>query len=236
MIARVEYLDLSPGDYSGFPLPVLAFGWLGLRHGVQGAGEPPMTDAEVELLRAVSHRAAGLMLGFHVCEFCGAARGNGEHRYYLPGGEILTAPVMVLHYVDVHGYRPPARLRENLHAVARPRWDWRAERLVAVLADQDEDFDLRCQAAVDLAQFRDRRAYDALLLAARDEELVDSAGDEVGLSLAAFVHHGLVEALPAGNWHSMVRIGIDQALGSPPAGQAGTDASGDQRSTGRRSE
>ena len=84
MIVCVEFLDLSPYGYPGLPLPVLAIGWLGIRHGVQGADQPPITEAEVELLSAVSRRQANVTLGWHTCEFCGADRGNGEYRYYLP--------------------------------------------------------------------------------------------------------------------------------------------------------
>jgi hypothetical protein len=209
----VEYLDLSPYDYLGFPLPMRAAGWLGRRYGVQGADAAPMTGTEVERLRAASRRLGNVTLGWHDCDFCGTFEGNGEHRYYLPDGEIYAAPMMILHYVEEHGYRPPRELREGLQAAAQPQWDWRAERLHAVLLDQSEDPDFRCQAAVDLANWNDPRALDALLRAAHDEDLADVAGDEIGRSLAVFVDRGLTCDLLAEDLHVMVRYGIEDASG-----------------------
>ncbi|MGC5329189.1 HEAT repeat domain-containing protein [Micromonospora sp. DT62] len=209
----MEYLDLSPYDYLGFPLPMRAVGWLGRRHGVQGASATPMTGAQLERLRAASQRLGSITLGWHDCDFCGAFKGNGEYRYYLPDGKIYAAPMMILHYVEEHGYRPPRELCDGLQAAERPRWDWRAERLHAVLLDQSGDPDLRCQAAVDLANWNDPRALDALRRAAHDEELADVAGDEIGRSLAAFMDRGLARDLPTEDLHVMVRYGIDEASG-----------------------
>ncbi|MEU5950467.1 HEAT repeat domain-containing protein [Micromonospora sp. NPDC047465] len=209
----MEYFDLSPYDYLGSPLPMRAVGWPGRRYGVQGAGAAPMTGAEMERLRVASRRLGSVTLGWHDCDFCGAFEGNGEYRYYLPDGEIYAAPMMILHYVEEHGYRPPGELRDGLRAAGQPRWDWRAERLHAVLLDQSEDPDFRCQAAVDLANRNDPRALDALRRAAHDEDLVDVAGDEVGRSLATFVDRGLARDLLAEDLHVMVRYGIDEASG-----------------------
>lgn len=209
----VEYLDLSPYDYLGFPLPMRAVGWLGRGYGVQGASMAPMTGVELERLRAASRRLGSRTLGWHDCDFCGAFAGNGEYRYYLPDGKIYAAPMMILHYVEEHGYRPPGELRAGLRAAGQPRWDWRAERLHAVLLDQSQDPDFRCQAAVDLANWNDPRALDALRRAAHDEDLANVAGDEIGRSLAAFVDRGLAMDLLAEDLHDMVRYGIDEASG-----------------------
>ncbi|MEU4781949.1 HEAT repeat domain-containing protein [Micromonospora sp. NPDC023633] len=170
-----------------------------------------MTDAEIERLRVTSRRLGSVTLGWHDCDFCGAFAGNGEYRYYLPDGEIFAAPMMILHYVEEHGYRPPGQLRAGLRAAGRLRWDWRAERLHAVLLDQSEDPDFRCQAAVDLANWDDPRALDALRRAAHDEDLVDVAGDEIGRSLAALVDRGLAGDLLTEDLPVMVRYGVDEA-------------------------
>ncbi|SCL20523.1 hypothetical protein GA0074692_0891 [Micromonospora pallida] len=207
----MEYFDLSPYDYLDFPLPMRAVGWLGPRYGVQGAGAAPMTGAEMERLRVASWRIGSVTLGWHDCDFCGAFEGNGEYRYYLPDGEIYAAPMMILHYVEEHGYRPPRELRDGLRAAGQPRWDWRAERLHTVLLDQSEDPDFRCQAAVDLANWNDPRALDALWHAAHDEDLADAAGDEIGRSLATFVDRGLMRDLLPEGLHDMVRYGIGEA-------------------------
>jgi hypothetical protein len=139
-----------------------------------------------------------------------------EYRYYLPDGEIYAAPMMILHYVEEHGYRPPGELRDGLRAAGQPRWDWRAERLHAVLLDQSADPDFRCQAAVDLANWNDLRALDALRCAAHDEDLADVAGDEIGRSLAAFVDRGRHGRPPA------ISASLRRMQNSLPSGSAST--------------
>ncbi|MFU8871209.1 hypothetical protein [Micromonospora sp. SL4-19] len=91
--------------------------------------------------------------------------------------------MMILHYVEDHGYRPPEEFLKSLTDAERLTWDWRAERLATVLLDKSEDLDFRCEAIADLAHWKDPRALDALTRAARDEELVDVAGVDLGRSL-----------------------------------------------------
>ena len=49
----------------------------------------------------------GAMGGCHTCEFCGNALGFGS--FGVPGGtKLFYAPDMIAHYVEQHGYAPPA--------------------------------------------------------------------------------------------------------------------------------
>ena len=49
--------------------------------------------------------------GFHTCEFCGWSHGN--ENFGVPSGELLfVAPEMVVHYIEEHGYCPPAEFVE----------------------------------------------------------------------------------------------------------------------------
>ncbi|MEV6350903.1 hypothetical protein [Actinoplanes sp. NPDC051851] len=207
----MEFLDLTAYTYSESMLPMRAVGWLGREHGVQGGAGMPLTGAELRLLKAASSRARRLMLGFHPCEFCGAVEGNGEFGYYLPGGVVHTAPTMIVHYAEQHGYRPPAALLSHLSEATRPQWDRRAELLCSVLADASADLGWRVDAAVDLALWTDRRAYDTLRSALRDEELVDVAGNELGRSLTAFAGQPYATDLGADGEHPLVRFGIERA-------------------------
>ncbi|MFI6039415.1 hypothetical protein ACIBBD_35900 [Streptomyces sp. NPDC051315] len=178
----MEYLDLSPYEYAPFPLPLRCIGWLGREHGVQGDGEPPVTTAELARLRATSQRLGSVMLGVHECEFCpeeSAFEGNGEFRYYLGNGESYSAPMMVLHYIEAHGYRPPLVFREGLAETVDLPWDGRAQRLSEILLDVSQDLDLRYEAVIDLANWPDARSLDALERAAADEELADIASEEI---------------------------------------------------------
>jgi hypothetical protein len=49
----------------------------------------------------------GAFGGYYTCEFCGRAHGIGN--FGVPAGDLLfVAPEMVVHYIEQHGYRPPA--------------------------------------------------------------------------------------------------------------------------------
>jgi hypothetical protein len=207
----VEYLDLTPYEYLSSALPATAIGWLGTEHGVQGGTANPLTAAEFRMLRAASPRVGRVTMGWHACEFCENAEGNGEYRYYLPDGRIFAAPTLFLHYVERHCYRPPAQLLDALADPAPLHWDWRAEHLCLVLLDENADIAVRAEAAVGLACWDDRRAYAALWNSMRDENLLDCAGDEIGRSLAAFSGRAYTKELTAVTLHSMVQYGIEKA-------------------------
>jgi hypothetical protein len=207
----VEYLDLTAYVYSDCALPMRAVGWLGREHGLQGDAASPLAACELRLLQAASLRAGSLALGWHECEFCSIVEGNGEFRYYLPGGIVHAAPTMIVHYAEQHGYRPPAELLSGLSEAVRPQWDWRAERLCSILLDASADFDWRADAAVDLARWDDPRAYEALWSALQDEELVDCAGHEIGRSLVAYSGRAYAGDLTGEDLHPMVLFGIEKA-------------------------
>jgi hypothetical protein len=66
-------------------------------------------------LLALCCRPMNLTVGHHSCPFCPACQpaawGSGEIR--VPGnGKVYAAPVLVHHYVDAHGYRPPEEFIE----------------------------------------------------------------------------------------------------------------------------
>ena len=129
-----------------------------------------------------------------------------------PDGRIFAAPVLLLHYAEQHGYRPPAQLLDALAEPAPLHWDGRAEHLCQVLLDEAADIGVRAEAAVGLACWDDRRAYDALWNSMRgDEELLDCAGDEIGRSLAAFSGRAYAKNLKVETLHTMVQFGIEKA-------------------------
>lgn len=114
--------DLSPYEYGRrAPNPAIVnIGWLSGDHAYQTGDVPP------ELLEAVRRLVASpvnLYRGVHTCEFCpspartpnGAPQwppvpgttGNGEIRIRGREGRTYVAPVLVLHYIEAHRYRPP---------------------------------------------------------------------------------------------------------------------------------
>ncbi|WP_447003143.1 hypothetical protein ACRAKI_26050 [Saccharothrix isguenensis] len=122
--------DLTPYSYlreEGDPPTLLNVGWLGRgsRFGV-GEPEPGLVAA---LLALAVFRPVNTTRGFHLCEFCdpqpgddpeplvvpfeAAERGEvmlggAEVRVQGPDGAVYAAPTLIAHYVDRHGYRPPA--------------------------------------------------------------------------------------------------------------------------------
>jgi hypothetical protein len=122
--------DLTPYAY-GRAEPqtnVLNVGWLSADHAF------PTGDADdrlVDALRQLTKSPLNLFRGVHLCEFCPDQRtpggrqlmgtaGNGEIRVAGAGGVIYVAPVLVLHYVVAHGYRPPQAFVDAAISAAKP--------------------------------------------------------------------------------------------------------------------
>ncbi|KUL28546.1 DUF7919 family protein [Actinoplanes awajinensis] len=204
----MEDLDLTPYTYLSAPLPMLTVGWLGPEYGVQGGTDAPLTAGELDQLRTRSRRIVSLCLGWHTCEFCLAADGNGEYHYYLPDGRIYAAPMMIVHYAEQHGYRPPPDLLE----APPPQWDRRAEQLCALLLDEAADVGWRAAAVEELGNWLDRRAFDALIQVMRaGGELLVLTGIDLGRALAGFVPLGYLDDLDPATLDPGVRHGIDLA-------------------------
>ncbi|MFJ8434495.1 hypothetical protein ACIQ9P_24665 [Kitasatospora sp. NPDC094019] len=212
----MEYLDGSPYEYRSFPLPMISIGWLGRAQGLQSEGSEPLAAAEFDVLKRLSVRPGSVTLGVHECELCPEGEefeGNGEYRYYFDDGNVYSAPVMILHYVEDHGYSPPRPFVDCLRRSTPLRWDWRAERLADLLLDESADFDFRCEAVIDLPKWRDSRVVSAVKAAGLDEILADSAGDEIGRSLGILARSGLMEPADLEGYSDFVQFGIREVLG-----------------------
>lgn len=208
----MEFLDLTPYRYLPTPLPMVSLGWLGPEHGIQGSDRKPMEAAEIERLLTASTHPVALTLGWHDCEFCPegtAFQGNGEYHYYLSNGDVYAAPAMLLHYVQEHGYRLPEEFREALGRTGELAWDDRAEHLRRILADRTADIVDRDRAITDLANWRDPRAYQALLATFEDQELVDMLSPQIGQSLKFFLGCDFAADLDVDGLPPGVKYGID---------------------------
>ena len=106
--------DLSPYAYGHGSHPgVVHIGWLDSAHPFpKGSVDPRLT----ERIRLLAAKPVELYRGFHVCNLCqkpdltGATlpphRSNGEIRISYDG-LTFAAPVLLVHYIEVHGYLPP---------------------------------------------------------------------------------------------------------------------------------
>lgn len=110
-LADDAFTDRESGFYALWYRPSYArlnVGWL-------EAGQPyptgPVPDGLVAKLEAVREvQWMNECLGVHDCDLCPPGEGpsgNGEVR--IPGapGIAYAAPVLVVHYIAAHGYRPP---------------------------------------------------------------------------------------------------------------------------------
>lgn len=211
----VEYPDLSPYEYLRSPLPMSCVGWLGPERGVPGYNEPALASTDLERLRAVSLRVTSRTLGYHWCVFCPEGsefKGNGEYHYYIPTGETYSAPIMILHYIEAHGYRPPDVFLEHVNAMGELPWDWRARRLAEVITNRSEDLVLRGKAIVELTNWEGSRALDVLLHAIEDEDLSNVVGYEIGEALAPFLDRDIASGLRIEGFPECVRLGIEDVL------------------------
>lgn len=99
----MHYKDLTLYDYRTRWPDSLNIGWL-----ENGDNFPTGNFSErekvIELLSSMERY--NLCKGFHVCDFCGEDRGNGElHVSYK--GQRYQAPAMIIHYIRDHNYKPP---------------------------------------------------------------------------------------------------------------------------------
>jgi hypothetical protein len=123
--------DLAPYNYYPRAPDALAVGWL-------DSTEPFPTGAfpqdVLPRLKELSERPVRLMRGYHYCQFCQAvsrpprllradirlyeppdvAHGNGEIWITGPDGVNFAAPVLIVHYIDEHGYLPPRSFIEAI--------------------------------------------------------------------------------------------------------------------------
>ncbi|MFE2601035.1 hypothetical protein ACFXCZ_31850 [Streptomyces sp. NPDC059396] len=122
------YRDLSKYVYSESMIPDLNVGWLSRwRPFTRGAVGSEFMEALASQVRVPRNQ----MRGSHPCYFCSTLRvggvatsdqifevefrlGSAEIHAISRNGEVFSAPNLIYHYIDRHGYRPP---REFVQAI-----------------------------------------------------------------------------------------------------------------------
>jgi len=151
------FKDLSPCTYFGSFITsaekLKAVGWLAWGH--------PYKERQTELSEAQFHQLLRLLqdpwepghfMGVHECEFCFDRSDSGRftlERYglvvhfgasnlFAPGKDcVYVAPSMIAHYVDKHGYEPPAEFWEAV--VKCPEMDSETYRKALILNGPSDD-------------------------------------------------------------------------------------------------
>jgi hypothetical protein len=95
------------------PLRALAVGWL-------GSAVPSNGDVDASSMLALRNANANQRtdsgeLGYHTCSICGRFQDRGEF-IVQANSRTYVLPRMVLHYIEVHGYRPPEAFLSDLLA------------------------------------------------------------------------------------------------------------------------
>jgi hypothetical protein len=116
------FADLTPHTYTRTTKgrTVLNVGWLDASYPVSTGIVP---GDFVQILKRLTEMPMHLHRGVHTCQFClnhpdapPATHGNGQIRVAGTDGIWYAAPVLILHYVQVHHYKPP---EEFITAVLR---------------------------------------------------------------------------------------------------------------------
>ena len=116
--------DLSRQAYLASGDHVRAVGWLDARHTYPRGTVPAEFLARLkEFARRWGDSTEELgwpvFAGVHTCELCDDFHAPGN--FGVPAGEILfVAPEMVAHYVERHGYTPPAEFIDAVLSAALP--------------------------------------------------------------------------------------------------------------------
>ncbi|ONI84449.1 hypothetical protein ALI144C_14930 [Actinosynnema sp. ALI-1.44] len=108
------YADLTPYRYTLADQAMVNVGWLEPGHEYTRGHVPVRL---VDALLKLGTRPRNKLRGFHFCGFCNHYRGSGEIHVVGPTGTRYAAPLLVIHYIFAHGYRPPA---EFVDAVLTP--------------------------------------------------------------------------------------------------------------------
>ena len=102
--------DLAECDYFSFHLPALrAIGWLERGKPFPVGGVQPEVYAALREMTNAPWRPF-ITMGWHWCDLCLCEpAAQGADNLFIPGdGVIYVCPALITHYMNVHGYQPPA--------------------------------------------------------------------------------------------------------------------------------
>jgi hypothetical protein len=103
------FSDLSPCTYFAHAAVLRAVGWLESGKEFQiGKVDRRVYDKLVELSREPWQPVT--CAGLHSCDLCGYEPiSHGVNNIFIPGkGLLYVCPELIVHYMNAHGYRPPA--------------------------------------------------------------------------------------------------------------------------------
>ncbi|MEU8926917.1 hypothetical protein AB0D10_39365 [Kitasatospora sp. NPDC048545] len=219
-----EFADLSEFTYSRKPIPMQSVGWLGRQLGVQG-GAGVVDNSLLLILADQAKTPRSRTMGVHVCELCPgneAERADGEIHVYAEDGSSYSAPTMIVHYVEAHGYVPPEEFLRALGRSGPLAKDSRMLALINEIRDNGARIGSQRNAVLDIPEWGDDpRSVAALFEADADRGFSELAGRAVGESFARIMMArgeldgaGYARLTPHARWGVIGRL---RELGSPLA-------------------
>lgn len=130
------------GADGAFDVPEVSVGWLEPPHAYpRGTMEADLVEQLERLCRSSRYHVTR---GFHPCGFCGEwVEGLGSKEIRVGGDDVVyAAPNLVVHYVQAHGYAPPAGFVDALRrrdAAAEPKHDVRRPVRLDMIPRDDVD-------------------------------------------------------------------------------------------------
>jgi len=121
------YADLSPCGYFEADVDFMAIGWLEADHGFT---KGPVSDEFRMALANFIPFSRWFFCGLHQCSLCHDAYG-GVGGFVPSENRLFAFPELLAHYVEIHGYQPPAPRGEvGIHTeavVRRKQTRWAPE-------------------------------------------------------------------------------------------------------------
>ena len=127
------YADLSPCDYFGMDVRLVAVGWLDPAH-PHAQGEVDETVVAKLVALAANPWEPASCAGHHACPFFRFSGGPatfehdgvsvvmGASNVFVPAQDrVYVTPSLVLHYIDAHGYAPPQEFVDAVLACPQMR-------------------------------------------------------------------------------------------------------------------
>lgn len=106
-----HYEDLTPCTYWGNRTSLLAVGWLESAPFARGKVDSEVMNRLRELLESAWQPS--FCPGSHECKLCGGS--EGHRNLFVPTQSgVLVAPELIVHYMEEHGYLPPAEFLEGV--------------------------------------------------------------------------------------------------------------------------
>jgi hypothetical protein len=137
----VYFPDLSDQSQIARGPRIRAIGWLSAAHPFPTGALPEAFRSKVRAFCSLAHESTSVLRwpaggGAHTCELCG--RHRGWRNLAVPGkGVLYVLPEMLVHYVDVHGYRPPDEFVDAVLVAPLPGTPDYARAVAAIVGNDD---------------------------------------------------------------------------------------------------